>query len=74
MIRNTGKSVDLQELLDSIVAVADRYKTEISFWARSSLSDAINRKRLIAAVHDSDEGPIAIGFLVLSGVHPRSKI
>lgn len=74
MIRSTGKSVDLQELLDSIVAVADRYKTEIGFWARSSLSDAINRKRLIAAVHDSDEGPIAVGFLVHSGVHPRSKI
>ncbi|MBV1865730.1 MAG: GNAT family N-acetyltransferase [Rhodobacteraceae bacterium] len=54
--------------------MADEYKSEIGFWARPSLSDAIKRKRLISAVLDTTEGPIAVGFLVHSGVHPSSKI
>lgn len=74
MVRITSDSVELHGLLDSIVDVADQYKSEIGFWARSSLSDAIKRTRLIASVLDDAEGPNAVGFIVHSGVHPSSKI
>jgi len=74
MIRIASDSVELQGLLGAIVDVADRYKSEIGFWPQSRLSDAIKRKRLISAVLDSLEGPIVVGFLVHSGVHPSSKI
>lgn len=75
MIKIIDDPTDLLKFLDPLVDVADEYKTELGFWSPSKLSDAINRKRLIAAVQDAADGTvIVVGFLIHSGVHPSSKI
>ncbi len=68
------KSSELIEHLDRLVAIADQYKTEIGFWPRSSLEDAIWRGRLIAALGNVGDHETAIGFVVFGGVFPNGRI
>lgn len=68
------KPHDLVRHLDSLVAIADNYKTEIGFWPRSSLEDAIWRGRLIGAIANRDGSETVVGFVVFGGVFPNGRI
>lgn len=67
-------SSELVKHLDRLVAIADNYKTEIGFWPRSSLEDAIWRGRLIAAFDTIEGNETTIGFVVFGGVFPNGRI
>ncbi len=60
--------------IDALVSIADNYKTEIGFWPRSRLQQAILRGRLIAAVDHNNNREIPIGFLIFGGVFPNGRI
>ncbi|OIQ31501.1 MAG: hypothetical protein BM562_08025 [Alphaproteobacteria bacterium MedPE-SWcel] len=68
------KPYELVGHLDSLVAIADNYKTEIGFWPPSSLEDAIWRGRLIAAFANRDGNETVAGFVVFGGVFPNGRI
>jgi predicted nucleic acid-binding protein/GNAT superfamily N-acetyltransferase len=67
-------SSELIHRLDHLVNIADSYKTEIGFWPRRSLEDAIWRGRLIAAVGTGDGHEKLLGFVVFGGVFPNGRI
>lgn len=67
-------SSELIQQLDVLVAIADNYKTEIGFWPRSSIEDAIWRGRLIAAAGTIDGHAEIVGFVVFGGVFPYGRI
>lgn len=67
-------SSELVGHLDSLVIIADTYKTELGFWPRSSLEDAIWRGRLIAALDIIEKHEKIIGFVVFGGVFPNGRI
>lgn len=60
--------------LDALVSIADNYKTEIGFWPRNSIEDAIWRGRLIAAADVVDDIEKVVGFVVFGGVFPNGRI
>lgn len=60
--------------INGLVAIADNYKTEIGFWPRNSLEEAISRGRLIAATTTVKKTEIPIGFLIFGGVFPNGRI
>jgi GNAT superfamily N-acetyltransferase len=62
----------LVRALEQLVDIADLYKNEIGFWAKASITSAIDRNRLLAAIRPEDEK--VVGFLIYSGVFPTSKI
>ena len=68
------KPHDLMGHLDSLVAIADNYKTEIGFWPPSSLEDAIWRGRLIATIANREGSETVVGFVVFGGVFPNGRI
>ncbi|MAQ81698.1 MAG: hypothetical protein CMH12_00535 [Maritimibacter sp.] len=73
-MRLIEKPHDLVRHLDSLVAIADNYKTEIGFWPPSSLEDAIWRGRLIGAIASKDGSETMVGFVVFGGVFPNGRI
>lgn len=68
------KPHDLMRHLDSLVAIADNYKTEIGFWPCSSIKDAIWRGRLIGAIANMGGSETVVGFVVFGGVFPNGRI
>ncbi|QDG79377.1 GNAT family N-acetyltransferase [Labrenzia sp. PHM005] len=62
----------LVRALEQFVDIADLYKNEIGFWAKASITSAIERNRLLAAFGQGDDK--VVGFLIYSGVFPTSKI
>jgi len=73
-MRLVESSSELIQYLDVLVAIADNYKTEIGFWPRSSVEDAIWRGRLIAASDIIDGHAKVVGFVVFGGVFPNGRI
>ncbi|MEO1502530.1 MAG: GNAT family N-acetyltransferase, partial [Pseudomonadota bacterium] len=67
-------SSELIQHLDALVSIADNYKTEIGFWPRSSIEDAIWRGRLIAAAGTVEGQTKIVGFVVFGGVFPNGRI
>ncbi|WP_434050758.1 MAG: N-acetyltransferase [Roseibium sp.] len=64
----------LKNHLDELTYIADKYKSEIGFWSRGSIEQAISRGRLMAArIVSSDNRKIA-GFLIFGGVFPNARI
>lgn len=74
MIKVIDDPAELLLQLDAIVDVADNYKDDLGFWPPTKFRDAIERRRLIAAVKVEGGSQTLIGLLVHSGVHPNSKI
>lgn len=68
------KADELTGHIEDLVTIADNYKTEIGFWPRSSIEEAISRGRLIAATTKIDENEVPVGFLVFGGVFPNGRI
>ena len=62
----------LIQALEQLVDIADLYKNEIGFWAKASITSAIERNRLLAAIGQGDDR--VVGFLIYSSVFPTSKI
>jgi len=60
----------LIRLLPAIVALADSEKEALGFWPENSISEAIDRGRLIALAADGE----LWGYIHYSGVFPHAKV
>jgi predicted nucleic acid-binding protein/GNAT superfamily N-acetyltransferase len=68
------KPEDLISHIDGLVEIADKYKNEIGFWTKCSLTEAVMRGRLIAAIALENDEEVPIGFLIYGGVFPNGRI
>lgn len=73
-IRLEENPQDQIQLLSGLVSIADKYKSEIGFWPRNSIKDAIARGRLIAAVSSQEGTEMPVGFIISGGVFPKGSI
>lgn len=60
----------LNRLLPAIIALADSEKEALGFWPENSLSEAIDRGRLIALAEDGE----LWGYIHYSGIFPHAKV
>jgi ribosomal protein S18 acetylase RimI-like enzyme/predicted nucleic acid-binding protein len=65
---------ELRSLLPEIQKLADSDKEALGFLPAAALSDAIDRKRIMAIVNDKDGAPEFAGYLLYGGVYPYAKI
>ena len=66
----TNDKDELLKLTQAIVKLADGNKNALGFWRPATISDAINREKMIGAIRDSE----LYGFLIYSGVYPHAKV
>lgn len=65
---------DLLGHLAGLVSIADRFKSEIGFWPRNGLAEAIKRGRLCAVTESVNGDDRPVGFIVFGGVFPNGRI